>query len=160
MWGVLETTLAVTVAAVLASAGVIKLAGRDLARYRVAGALEVAVAASVIAGPPRLFGFVATSLFGIVFTGYAVMRADRPCRCFGERLSVASPAGRIARGVAVLVLGVSGSLVWLLGPGGGGAGSWRISATVVGLVTGSIVVALPAAYSKGGATAELRASAL
>jgi hypothetical protein len=159
-WGAAETSLAVATASVLAVAGGLKLAGREPVRHRLLGVLELAVAAGVLAGPTRPFGLGAASILALGFTGYALVRAEQPCRCFGERFRASTRRARFARALAVLSFAGFGLLTWLLSRDVGGADRWRLTAIVAGLLAGGLVVALPAALSKEGATAELRPSTL
>lgn len=146
MWQSLELVLAVGAAVVFSTAGAWKLFGRVTSPLRVLGASELLVAAMILFEPFRPIGASLGCVLGVGFVGHAIVRADRPCRCFGERLEPASQGARLARALGALGLCAGVVTAWIATTAGDGT-EYVLTSSVIGLVLGVVVVTAPAVAS-------------
>jgi hypothetical protein len=141
----IELSLSVASALVLATAAALKLLARKSYGDWIVSSVEVLVAAAIVPEVSRRFALALGCGLGLVFAGYSAVRADRPCRCFGDQLRVASRPLRIARALAVSVLCGGGLIAWRLSEGG--VDHRTATAIVVGSALALAVVVLPALLS-------------
>jgi hypothetical protein len=145
MWDAAELTLVIALVVVLASAGILKLNRHAPGgyRYRLLGSAELVIAAGLLLSPSRPLALGTALVLGVAFTGYAVLRPDRPCRCFGERLEVSGLARRLTRSASVAVISLFGLLAWAMSPKSAEAEQWMMTSIVLGLLIGGLAIAAP-----------------
>jgi hypothetical protein len=146
VWQSLELALAVGAAVVFGGAGAVKLFGRVSWPLRALGATEGLVAALILVEPLRPLGAGIGCVLGAGFVGHAIVRGDRPCRCFGERLEAKSRGARLARAAGSLGLCAGVAAAWATTANADGA-RYVLTSSVLGIVLGGIVVAAPAVAS-------------
>jgi|GEM_PF-5881712 len=144
----IELSLSVASAVVLATASALKLVARRRVGDWLVSAAELLVAVAIVPEVSRPFGLAAGCCLGLVFAGYSAVRADRPCRCFGDQFRVASRSMRIARALAVSVLCGGGLIALRLSQGG--VDHRPATAIVVGSVVAVAVMILPALLPPAG----------
>jgi hypothetical protein len=130
---------------VLGTASALKLMARSGYGDWIASTAELLVAAAIVPEVSRPFALALGCGLGVLFAGYSAVRADRPCRCFGDQFRVASRPLRIARALAVSLLCGGGLIAWRLSEGA--TDHRTATAVVVGSVIAIAVVALPALLS-------------
>lgn len=146
MWQSLELVLALGAAVVFATAGALKLFGRVSWPLRALGGTEVLVAVLILFEPFRPIGASLGCVLGVGFVGHAIVRGDRPCRCFGERLEPTSRRARLARALGALGLCAGVVTAWMTTTTGDGA-EYVLTSSVLGIVLGVVVVTAPAVAS-------------
>jgi hypothetical protein len=138
-----ELALSVGCATIFASAGVFKLVGSEPLHYRALGVVELVVAAALILEPTRTIALAVAVLLAVGFVGYSAVTAERPCRCFGERFKATSRKARTGRSLGVFVLALVALLARLVAGDPSTAARWHLTASVIGIVVGMLVVVLP-----------------
>jgi hypothetical protein len=141
----IELSLSVASAGVLVMASTLKLLARRSFGDWLVSSAEVLVAAAIVPEVSRPFALAAGCGLGLVFAGYSALRADRPCRCFGDQFRVASRSMRIARALAVSVLCGGGLIALRLSQSD--VDHRPATAIVVGSVVALAVMVLPALLS-------------
>ena len=144
MLGAAELALTVASALVFGVAGGLKVR-EDAPRWRLFGGVELLTAAAILVPVSRPVGLAAGLALGIGFTGYALLTAEKPCRCFGARFQASSRNARMLRALGVAATCGGALAAWA---SSGSAGSeWWATALVVGLALGGAIIVLPAALS-------------
>lgn len=147
MWEAAELTFAVALSCVLVSAGLLKLNRDAPTRDGALASLEILIGGAVLLGSSRPIAFAAGLMLGIGFTAYAVVRPDRPCRCFGSRLQATGPAARVVRASSVAAISLVGFLAWTMTRTAAEVNEWIATSILLGLFIGGLVVAVPALAS-------------
>jgi uncharacterized membrane protein HdeD (DUF308 family) len=145
VWQSLELVLAVGAAVVFATAGALKLLGRVSWPLRALAGTELLVAALIVFEPLRPVGAGLGCVLGIGFVGHAILRGDRPCRCFGRHLEPTSRRARLARALGALGLCAGVVTAWVTATPGNG--DYVLSSSVLGIVLGLVVITAPAVPS-------------
>lgn len=143
MWESLEFGAAVACATVLATAGVLKLYSAGPRSDAFWACLEIAIAACALVPTGRVVGLAGSLVLGLAFTANGMMRAERPCRCFGDRFKVISRRTRTARALTLVMFAAAGLFAWVASGTQTTWGRWPVSAGLLGLLLGVSAITLP-----------------
>ena len=151
--------MSLATAAVLATAGMAKMAARDSGGYAVLGVGELAVGTAILIPASRPLGLTAAILLGLAFTMYTGLDSRRPCRCFGAALETNSRLARVFRAMSVFLFASVGFACWLTSRGAANSdASWPYSAIITGVLLAALVVLVPPVVGSdaGRASAQAR----